>query len=102
MMQALSDTQNNREKRFIEKSQQGVGASSLHLVRMLKLKKRKHSRIKMPASRAELKPSAKRALRAYEKLNSSNEASITIFNAVQAGLNPNARGLTAFKKAMNG
>lgn len=89
-----------REKKY-RKSIAGLGkASWYHLIRKLKLG--------MPAgapafaTNMEIPAAAKRALKAFETVGSKDDFSITVFNAVQACLNPNARGIGAFRIALNG
>lgn len=75
-------------------------ATWYHLMRILRLKipanaPKKPQQVKLP-------PSARAALRAWETTSSRDNYSINIKNAVQAALNPNARGIGAFAAAFNG
>lgn len=89
-----------REKKY-RKSMRGLSkASWYHMIRLLKLK--------VPAgapkfaTSVEIPSSAKAALKAFEKVRGRDDFSITVSNAVQASLNPNARGIGAFRMALNG
>lgn len=75
-------------------------ATWYHLMRTLNLKipasaPKKPQRVKLP-------PSARAALRAWETTSSRDNYSINIKNAVQAALNPHAKGIGAFSASFNG
>lgn len=89
-----------REKKY-RKSVAGLGkASWYHLMRILKL----GTPAGAPGYALNMKipPEASRALKAWESIRGRDDFSITISNAVQACLNPNAKGIGAFRMAMNG
>lgn len=85
-------------------SRQGLGSASfLYLVKMLGLKKRTHSKIKASTYKAMNKlGKATQALKAFEKLTGRDNASITLYSAVQSALAPRGgNGIRAFANAMN-
>jgi hypothetical protein len=89
-----------REKKY-RKSVAGLGkASWYHLLRLLKLGVPAGAPayavgMKIPAA-------AKQALKAWESVGSKDNFTITLSNAVQACLNPHAKGIGAFRLALNG
>ena len=89
-----------REKKY-RKSVAGLSkASWYHLMRLL--------RLGVPASapayakNMNIPQAARRALKAFEKIRGKDDFAIIIANAVQACLNPKARGIGAFRLALNG
>lgn len=90
----------DREKKY-RKSMRGLSkASWYHLIRLLKLKVPANA--PKYATNVEIPSSAKAALKAFETVRGRDDFSITVSNAVQASLNPNARGIGAFRMALNG
>lgn len=89
-----------REKKY-RKSVAGLGkASWYYLLRMLKLGM--PSGAPAYATKMEIPPAARQALRAWETIRGRDNFFITISNTVQACLNPKAKGIGAFRLAMNG
>lgn len=89
-----------REKKY-RKSIAGLSkASWYHLLRTLKL----GIPAGAPAYATKMKVprEAAKALRAWEAIRGRDNFTITIYNAVQACLNPNAKGIGAFRLALNG
>ena len=75
-------------------------ASWYHLMRSLKLKL--PSNAPKYATSMKIPDKAKAALKAFEQLRGKDNFSIIISNAVQACLNPKAKGIGAFRMALNG
>lgn len=89
-----------REKKY-RKSVAGLGkASWYHLMKLLRL----GTPAGAPAYAVGMKipSSAKQALKAWESVSNKDNFTITISNAVQACLNPRAKGIGAFRLALNG
>ena len=75
-------------------------ASWYHLMKLLRLKI--PSSAPRYATGMRIPEKAKAALRAFEQLRGKDNFSIIISNAVQACLNPKAKGIGAFRMALNG
>lgn len=105
LTRALSETHREQKREEAYRySVQGLGSASfLYLVKMLGLKKRTHSKIKVSAYNAMNKLGrATQALKAFETLTGRDNASITVYSAVQSALAPRGgKGIQAFSRAMN-
>ncbi len=89
-----------REKKY-RKSMAGLSkASWYHLMRLLKLEI--PSNAPKYAVNMQIPRSAAAALSAWENVSGNDDFSIRISNTVQACLNPNAKGISAFRFALNG
>ena len=106
LTRALSEAhkEQKREEKHRLRSVQGLGSASfLYLIKMLGLKRRTHSKIKANTYNAMNKlGKATQALKAFEQLTGRDNASITLYSAVQSALAPRGgNGIRAFANAMN-